>query len=123
MVEEERTNLLEVIDSLIEHVNSQRVWFMALLVSALIVAPIAILFTLLLILHPGIMVRLFRLVPVAASLIMAYLVLTLGMSTLWLIIGLKEYGFLSKWNARFKKYFSLKEQLDRELHKESQTET
>jgi hypothetical protein len=33
-------------------------------------------------------------------------------------VGLREHAFLSKWNSRFKKYFSLREQLDKELRKE-----
>jgi predicted RND superfamily exporter protein len=47
-----------------------------------------------------------------------YLIIVLLISILWLIVGLKEFKFISKWNERFKKYFTLKEKLDRELQKE-----
>jgi hypothetical protein len=48
----------------------------------------------------------------------AYFAVILVVASLWLVVGLREHAFLSKWNSRFKKYFSLREQLDKELRKE-----
>jgi hypothetical protein len=39
----------------------------------------------------------------------------LFISSLWLTVGVREYKFLTRWNSRFRRYFSIKEKLDKEL--------
>ena len=119
----EKPSLLELIDNLIYHINSERVWFNALCLSSIIAAPISIFFTVFLLLHPGVINRLLRLQYSMGLLLIFYLVLNLFISSLWLIVGLREFRFLAKWNSRFKRYFSLKEQLDRELQREFEEES
>lgn len=120
--EPEKPSLLELIDNLIYHINSERVWFNALCLSSIIAAPISIFFTIFLLLHPGVINRLLRLQYSMGLLLIFYLILNLFVSSLWLIVGLREFRFLAKWNSRFKRYFSLKEQLDRELQREFEEE-
>lgn len=119
----EKPSLLELIDNLIYHINSERVWFNALCLSSIIAAPISIFFTVFLLLHPGIINRLLRLQYSMGLLLIFYLILNLFISSLWLVVGLREFRFLAKWNSRFKRYFSLKEQLDRELQREFEEES
>ena len=116
----ERIGLLEMIDNLIDHINTERIWFNVLCLSSIIVAPASLFFTLFILTHPRVLLFLFRIDAAIGMLAMAYLIANLVVSSLWLIIGLKEFRFLSKWNQRFKKYRSLKEHLDRELEKEFQ---
>jgi hypothetical protein len=56
--------------------------------------------------------------PVLGITAIIYFAIVLVVSSLWLIVGLKEFNFISRWNSRFKRYFSLKERLDKELRKE-----
>ncbi|MEM4245911.1 MAG: hypothetical protein QW390_01290 [Candidatus Bathyarchaeia archaeon] len=118
----DKASLLELIDNLIAHVNSERGWFNALTLSSVIAAPVSLFFTALILFHPRILGHLLRLAPSLASILIIHLAVNLFLSALWLVIGVKEFKFLSRWNERFRAYFSLKEQLDRELSKEFEPE-
>jgi len=110
-----RESLLEAIDNLIYHVNMERMWFNLLCITSIIIAPISLFFMML---HPGILRLMFRFDFRLGFITMAYFIINLFVATLWLIVGLKEFRFLNKWSHRFKRYFSLKEQLDKELQRE-----
>jgi hypothetical protein len=116
--ENDRTNILELIDNLILHINSERLWFNLIVFSSVFIAPVSLFFTILLILRGKFLSIVFRVNPLIGFMVIGYFLLNFIMALLWLIVGIKEYRFLSKWNERFKKYFSLKEQIDRELQKE-----
>lgn len=116
--ENDRTNILELIDNLILHINSERLWFNLIVFSSVFIAPVSLFFTMFLILRGKFLSIIFRASPLIGFIVIGYFLLNFIMALLWLIVGIKEYRFLSKWNERFKKYFSLKEQIDRELQKE-----
>jgi hypothetical protein len=118
MGQEDDLGLLELIDRLILHINSERTWFNLLIATSIFTAPISIIFTLYLLFHRKLIVFIFMRDPRLGVLAIAYYFIIIVVSLLWLIVGIKEYKFLSKWNSRFRKYFSLKEQLDKELRKE-----
>jgi hypothetical protein len=118
MGKEDDVGLLELIDRLILHINSERTWFNILIATSIFAAPISIIFTFYLLLHRKLIAYIFIRDPRLGVLATAYYAIIIIVSLLWLIVGIKEYKFLSKWNRRFRKYFSLKEQLDRELRKE-----
>ena len=111
-------SLLEMIDSLISHINMERTWFNILVTTSILAAPISLFFTLLLLLHRRLVAFIFKTDPLLGITAIAYFAVILVVASLWLVVGLREHAFLSKWNSRFKKYFSLKEQLDKELRKE-----
>jgi len=113
-----RDNLIEMIDNLVYHINMERIWFNVLCLTSIIIAPISLFFTIFMILHPGILRLMFRFNFPLGLITMVYFIVNLFVATLWLVVGLKEYRFLSKWSYRFKRYFSLKEQLDKELQSE-----
>ena len=123
MGQEDDVGLLELIDRLILHINSERTWFNILIAASIFTAPISILFTFYLLLHRKLIAFIFMRDPRLGVLAIAYYFIIIIVSFLWLIVGIKEYKFLSKWNKRFRKYFSLKEQLDRELRKEFEEST
>ncbi|WP_455277517.1 hypothetical protein [[Eubacterium] cellulosolvens] len=116
--ENNRTNILELIDNLILHINSERLWFNLIVFSSVFIAPVSLLFTIFLVLRGKFLSIIFRVSPLIGFMVIGYFLLNFIIASLWLIVGIKEYRFLSKWNERFKKYFSLKEQIDRELQKE-----
>jgi hypothetical protein len=113
-----RTDLLELIDNLILHINSERLWFNLIVFSSVFIAPVSLLFTVFLVLRGKFLSIIFRASPLIGFMVIGYFLLNFIMALLWLIVGIKEFRFLSKWNERFKKYFSLKKQIDRELQKE-----
>jgi hypothetical protein len=123
MGQEDDVGLLELIDRLILHINSERTWFNILIATSIFTSPIFILFTFYLLLHRKLIAYIFMRDPRLGVLATAYFAIIIIVSLLWLIVGIKEYKFLSKWNRRFRKYFSLKEQLDRELRKEFEEST
>ena len=116
--ENDRTNILELIDNLILHINSERLWFNLIIFSSVFIAPVSLLFTMFLVLRGKFLSIIFRVSPLIGFMVIGYFLLNFIIASLWLIVGIKEYRFLSKWNERFKKYYSLKEQIDRELQKE-----
>ena len=111
------TGLLEMIDNLILHINQERTWFNVLIATSILAAPISLLFTLYLLLHRRLVAFIFLRDPVLGMTAIIYFAIILVVSSLWLIVGLKEFKFISKWNSRFRRYFSLKERLDKELRK------
>jgi len=112
------SGLLEMIDALILHVNEERTWFNILIATSILTAPVSLLFTLYLLLHRRLIAFIFMREPLLGAASMVYFAIILVVATLWLIVGIKEFQFFSKWNRRFKQYFSLKERLDKELQKE-----
>jgi len=110
-----RLGLLEILDDLIYHVNAQRAWFSILMVSSLVIAPLSLFFAFFILLHPKIMLALFRLSYFSGILVLSFLVANVFVSALWLLVGVKEFSFLRGWSERFRQYSSLKERLDREL--------
>ena len=53
--------------------------------------------------------------PAVGTVILAFIVITVILSAVWLAIGIKERAFFSAWNNRFNRFISLKERIDREL--------
>ena len=113
--EERKPTLLETLDDLIFHMNNARTIFVILGVSSIVLAPIAIVVAAFFLLHPFFLRSLIIREPVVGISFLIYLVLTVIMSALWLIVGLREYRFLSRWDQRFRSFLSLKERIDREL--------
>ena len=113
--EETKPTLLETLDDLMFHMNNARTIFVILGVSSIVLAPIAIVVAAFFLLHPFFLRSLIIREPVVGISFLIYLVLTVIMSALWLIVGLREYRFLSRWDQRFRSFLSLKERIDREL--------
>ncbi len=116
MTEQERKpTLLETLDELIFQMNNARSIFVVLGISSIILAPIAIVVAAFFLVHHLFLRTLIIREPLVGILFPIYLVFTVIMSAIWLIVGLREYRFLSKWNQRFRSFLSLKERIDKEL--------
>jgi hypothetical protein len=47
--------------------------------------------------------------------LLLYSIISIILSAVWLYIGIREYRFFAKWDNRFKRFLSLKKQIDKEL--------
>lgn len=112
-------SLLETIDDLIYHMSGVRTLFVMLSATSLILAPIAIIVAAFFLLHPGFLRLLLLRDPFVGSVFLLYVALTAVLSAVWLVVGWREHRFLSRWNDRFKRFVSLKEQIDQELGAET----
>lgn len=119
---EERESLLEMIDRLLVHLDSARVWLNIVSISSIVVAPISVIFTLIMLIHPGLLRLLLIREPGVGLVFLLYLIGNLVLAALWLTVGVKEASFLRGWSQRFRRYRSLKKQLDEELRREFKEE-
>jgi uncharacterized membrane protein len=115
-----RESILEVLDELIFHLNNTRGIFTLLIISSLILAPIALILGGIFITFPRFLAFLLNRVPDVGIILLVYVVVSIIFSSIWLYIGIKEQRFFSKWNNKFRRYMSLKSQIDKELGEEDE---
>ncbi|MEE8132048.1 MAG: hypothetical protein V3T40_00545 [Nitrososphaerales archaeon] len=106
-----RERIFEVLDELIFHMNTTRNIFTLLIVSAFIPAPTALTLATVFIAHLCFMRVLMNRLPDQGFIILAYAVISIILASIWLFIGIKEQRFLSRWNKRFSRFISLKNQI------------
>jgi hypothetical protein len=116
--ESRRENIFEVLDELIFHMNTTRNVFTLLIITSLIIAPISLILGAVVTGHPRFLNFLVTRMPEIGFLILAYVVVSIILAAIWLYIGIKERKFFSKWDMKFRRYMSLKNQIDRELEDE-----
>lgn len=104
-----------VLDDLIFHLNTTKSTFTFLIVSAFILAPLALIVAAVFTLHPRFLFFLLERVPQIATITIVFIAITVILASVWLAIGIKERLFFSAWNRRFSKFMSLKDKIDREL--------
>lgn len=112
-----RNNIFEVLDELIFHLNTTKSMFTLLIVSSFILAPLALVVAAVITIHPAFLGLLLNRLPGVGTMIIAFIVITVVLSAVWLAIGIKERAFFSAWNTRFGRFMSLRERIDRELEK------
>jgi len=115
-----RESILEVLDELIFHLNNTKGIFTLLIISSLILAPIALILGGIFITFPRFLFFLLNRVPDVGIILLVYVVISIIFSSIWLYIGIKEQRFFSKWNNKFRRYMSLKNQIDKELGEEDE---
>ncbi|GIU71132.1 MAG: hypothetical protein KatS3mg003_0611 [Candidatus Nitrosocaldaceae archaeon] len=112
---EKRDSIFEVLDDLIFHLNTTKNMFSVMIISAFILAPLSFILTFILVLNPRFLRFLLTREPDIGIMLLIYIIVSVILSAIWLFIGIKEQGFFSKWDKRFKKFISLKKQIDEEL--------
>ena len=110
-----RSNVFEVLDELIFHLNTTKSMFTLLIVSSFILAPLALVVAAVITIHPAFLGLLLNRLPGVGTMIITFIVITVVLSAIWLAIGVKERAFFSGWNTRFSRFMSLRERIDREL--------
>jgi hypothetical protein len=122
MSDQRRSNIFEVLDELIFHLNTTKSMFTFLIISSFILAPLAIIVAAVFAFNPRFLPFVIDRVPGVATIIIAFIVIVVILASVWLAIGIKERAFFSAWNVRFSRFVSLKERIDRELEKGESSE-
>jgi hypothetical protein len=109
-----RHNILSLVDNFIEQIFQIRKTLRGVSVSAMILAPLAIALSVYLLRHPSFFAILeieneFGLV---LSLLLGAVIIT---SSIWLIIGIRQYRLIGSWNKRYNEYIKDKEAIDRKI--------
>jgi hypothetical protein len=107
----EHGNLLTQIDELIERVNSVRGVFLGMSFAAIILAPLSILLSAYLILHPS-FYKLIDSEDGFGYVLSIFLGIVISVSFTWLITGLRQHQALKSWNKRHQSYLSEKKRVE-----------
>jgi hypothetical protein len=110
-----KTSAIELLDELISHMNSTRTVFKVMILSSFILAPLALMLATVFVIHPFFMHRILFRFPDIGIFLLFFIGVSIMLASMWLFIGLSEQKFFSNWDKKFKRYTSLKDQLDKEL--------
>ena len=109
-----RQDILTLLDSFIQQIQSIRRILLGMSVSAIILAPLAIALSVYLLVHPSFFAVLemeneFGLV---LTVLLGAVLITSG---IWLFTGLRQYFSMSQWKKRYEEYQREKEAIDRKI--------
>ncbi|NAL78796.1 hypothetical protein [Nitrososphaera sp. AFS] len=110
-----KTSVVELLDELISHMNSTRSVFKIMILSSFILAPLSLMLATVFVIHPFFMHRILFRFPDIGIFLLFFIGVSIMLASMWLFIGLSEQKFFSDWDRKFKRYTSLKNQLDKEL--------
>jgi uncharacterized membrane protein len=110
-----KTGVVELLDELISHMNRTRSVFKVMILSSFILAPLSIMLASVFVIHPFFMNRILNRFPDVGVFLLFFIGVSIMLASMWLYIGLSEQRFFSRWDKKFSKYTSLKNQLDKEL--------
>jgi hypothetical protein len=113
--ENEKTSIVELLDELISHMNATRNVFKIMILSSFILAPLSLMLASVFVIHPFFMHRILFRFPDIGAFLLFFIGVSIMLASMWLYIGLSEQRFFSKWDKRFAKFTSLKNQVDKEL--------
>jgi hypothetical protein len=113
--ENEKTSIVELLDELISHMNATRNVFKIMILSSFILAPLSLMLASVFVIHPFFMHRILFRFPDVGAFLLFFIGVSIMLASMWLYIGLSEQRFFSKWDKRFAKFTSLKNQVDKEL--------
>jgi len=109
-----RQDILSILDSFIQHVHHMRKLLLGVSVTAIILAPLAIVLSIYLLFHPSFFAVLdteneFGLV---LTVLLGAVIIT---SATWLFTGIRQYYSMSQWKNRYEEYWREKEEIDRKI--------
>jgi hypothetical protein len=113
--EHNKTNVVELLDALVSHMNAIRGVFKVMILSSFILAPLSLMFAAVLVIHPFFIQRILFRFPDVGVFLLFFIGVSIMLASMWLYIGLSEQRFFSNWDKKFSRYTSLKNQLDKEL--------
>ena|ERR1051326_3922944 len=109
-----RYNILNLIDTFIEQIFHIRKTLLGVSISAIIMAPVAIGLSIFLLLHPSF----FAILDIENDFGIVLGVL-LGsiiiVSSVWLIVSIRQYRLIGSWNKRYADYIREKQEIDRTI--------
>jgi hypothetical protein len=112
-----RGNVVRLIDSFIEQMRQTRKTLaltLSLSISSMVIAPVAIGLSIYLLEHPSFFSVLERQSEFGIAL-GCLLIGIIIVSTIWFVVGIKQYRSINSWNKKYNIYSKKKEELDRNI--------
>jgi hypothetical protein len=110
-----KTSVVELLDELVSHMNTTRGVFKVMILSSFILAPLSLMLASVFVIHPFLMNRILHRFPDVGVFLLFFIGVSIMLASMWLYIGLSEQRFFSNWDKKFRRYTSLKNQVDKEL--------
>lgn len=104
-------SIRDVIESFAEQIQKTRKMLFGITVSALILAPLAIGLSAYLVRHDHFFFILDE-YDEFGTFLAILLIIIIVVSSIWLVLGIRQFTMLKSWNARYAKYMKKKEELD-----------
>ena len=120
--DQDKTSVVELLDELISHMNTTRSVFKVMILSSFILAPLSLMLAAVFVIHPFFMNRILFRIPEVGVFLLFFIGVSIMLASMWLYIGLSEQRFFSNWDKKFTRYTSLKNQLDKELGENRETD-
>jgi hypothetical protein len=120
--DQNKTSVVELLDELISHMNTTRSVFKVMILSSFILAPLSLMLAAVFVIHPFFMNRILFRIPDVGFFLLFFIGVSIMLASMWLYIGLSEQRFFSNWDKKFTRYTSLKNQLDKELGENRETD-
>ena len=111
------TDILSLIDGFIDQISKIRTIVKGVSVSALILAPLAIVLSLFLLTHSSF----FTILEDEDEFGLVLIILlgsVISISCVWIIAGLRQYRMISDWNKRYSNYLTNREQVRKNIESE-----
>ena len=103
-----------VIESFVEQIQKTRKLLFGVTISALILAPLAIGLSVYLVRHEHFFFILDEYDEFGTFLVLL-LATIIVISSIWLVLGIRQFTMLKSWNARYLRYMEKKEKLDEKI--------
>ena len=111
------TDILNLIDGFIDQISKIRTIVKGVSVSALILAPLAIVLSLFLLTHSSF----FTILEDEDEFGLVLIILlgsVIAISCVWIISGLRQYRMISDWNKKYSNYLTNREQVRKNIESE-----
>jgi hypothetical protein len=107
-----RYTILSLIETFIEQIFHIRKTLLGVSISAVIMAPIAIGLSVYLLRHPSFLavLEIENEFGVVLSVLLGAIIV---ISSIWLVVGIRQYRLIGSWNKRYGNYIREKQQMDR----------
>ena len=118
--EKQKENMFEIMDGIILQLNRTKKMFIIMIITVMVISPIALLITYLVFTPPFEGEREEKMRREAGGFHKFFPIRYLPpiVSAVWLAIGIRQWFVLSKWTAKYDKYKKLQEEIDKKLSDE-----
>jgi ABC-type arginine/histidine transport system permease subunit len=113
-------NVIRLIDNFIEQMQETRKTLtltLSLSISSIVISPVAIGLSIFLLQHPSffaVLEREYEFGLVLTGLLVGVIIV----SSIWFVVGIKQYRSINSWNKKYSIYSKKKEELDRNISSE-----
>jgi len=109
-----RYNILTLIETFIEQIFRIRKTLLGISISAIIMAPIAIGLSVFLLLHPSFfaVLEMENEFGIVLGVLLGAIII---ISSVWLVVGIRQYRLIGSWNKRYGNYIREKQKIDRTI--------